>query len=213
MSSRIYNHYEIDARLSNLLEKFLEQEFDETDYSCHEDYSSLSDNSSNCNYNSHFSINEYSPSSDIDLCNIFYEDSNVESEDLDSDYKYASTVKENSEESDYNYDSSTERDEDEESNKCSSREKDVPEDLRDLLRFYNDLDDGDDVEVDRQFEDIENDNESECIFMLNCDIHPLTSDKEDNILRNDIKKCKTGAIRNKKYRVHQYLKPWTTSYC
>lgn len=65
-------------------------------------------------------------------------------------------MKENSEESDDNYDSSTERDEDEESNKCSSREKDVPEDLRDLLRFYNDLDDGDDVEVDRQFEDIEN---------------------------------------------------------
>ncbi|RGB38828.1 hypothetical protein C1646_755236 [Rhizophagus diaphanus] len=211
MSSRIYNHYEIDARLSNLLKMFLEQEFDETDYSYHEDYSSLSDNSSNCNYNSHFSINEYSSSSDIDLCNIFYEDSNVENEDFDSDYKYASIAKENSEEGDDNYDSLTERDEDEEFNKCSLREKDVPEDLRDLLRFYNDLDDGDDVEVDRQFDDIENDNESESIFMLNCDIHPLTSDKEDSILRNDIKKCKTGAIRNKKYRVHQYLKPWTTS--
>lgn len=89
MSSRNYNRYEIDAhdaRLSNLLEKFLEQEFDETDYNypkdyydeTYDDYSSLSDNSSNCNNNSHFCINEYSPSSDIDLCNILYEESNVE---------------------------------------------------------------------------------------------------------------------------------------
>jgi hypothetical protein len=33
--------------------------------------------------------------------------------------------------------------------------------------------------------------------MLKCDIYPLTSDDEDNIVRNDISKCKTGAIRNK----------------
>lgn len=75
---------------------------------------------------------------------------------MDSDYEYASIVKVNTEESDDYCDSSTERDEDEEFNKCSSREKDVPEDLRDLLRFYNDLDDGDDFEVVRQFEDTEN---------------------------------------------------------
>jgi hypothetical protein len=74
-------------------------------------------------------------------------------------YDYASIGEENSKGSDDSYNRSIERSEDEEIEDFS-RENNVPEDLRDLLQFYNELDDDeDDFEVDRRFEDIENVNE------------------------------------------------------
>ncbi|GES98865.1 kinase-like domain-containing protein [Rhizophagus clarus] len=200
MSSFKYNRYETYARFSSLLEKFLEQEFGESDYSCHEDiydkiYNekfSLPNNSSYYNYNYNIYINKYSPSCNDSKNYLDINESNIKNENLDSVYE-CSSIGEDSEESDDNFDSSTEKSED-----------DIPEDLRDLLRFYNEWDDDDDsmieddFDVDRQFdEEIKNDKANERTFMLKCDIRPSTSDGEDNIVENDIKKGKFGAIRHK----------------
>ncbi|GBB90809.1 hypothetical protein RclHR1_01790016 [Rhizophagus clarus] len=191
MSSFKYNRYETYARFSSLLEKFLEQEFGESDYSCHEDiydkiYNekfSLPNNSSYYNYNYNIYINKYSPSCNDSKNYLDINESNIKNENLDSVYE-CSSIGEDSEESDDNFDSSTEKSED-----------DIPEDLRDLLRFYNEWDDDDDsmieddFDVDRQFdEEIKNDKANERTFMLKCDIRPSTSDGEDNIVENDIKK-------------------------
>jgi hypothetical protein len=82
MFSSKYHRYEIYSRLSSLLEKSLEQEFEESNYGSkyqtYDEDSSTSDDS--CNYNYYFYINERSPSCDDSenySDNNFYERSNV----------------------------------------------------------------------------------------------------------------------------------------
>ncbi|RIA97507.1 hypothetical protein C1645_732355 [Glomus cerebriforme] len=148
------------------------------------------------NYNSKFyikndflSCNDSESDSDINLCDIFKDVSNVKDERVESDYEISSFEEESSEEeSDDDYGSLIE------SYKNAQLENffmeyNIPKDLCDLIRFYNEINDDDstigeyfvkEVEVFEKFEEEIEDGKE--IFMHKYDIFLLTSsDDEDDI--------------------------------